>query len=76
MIGQIQCHECAKAHAEVYVSPARQPLVGIPNYDKVRLGIDFEGRHYLDLGEGPQHVLPMCRDCARLVPDNQKWALP
>jgi len=67
------CHECRKNGAAFYVSAARQPLVGAPSYGNIRLGITFDQRHYLDLGKGLQHVLPLCADCARLIPEDQKW---
>jgi len=66
------CHKCKKNPATYFVSAARQPLSEIPGFDNVRLGITMAQQYYLDLGKGPQLVLPLCDDCARPVPDDHK----
>ena len=66
------CQEC-KANPAVYlVLPTRQALSLLPGCEQARLGIDMDGKCYLDLGRGPERVLSLCDHCARAVPENAK----
>jgi hypothetical protein len=73
MKDQVLCHQCRTRPATFYVFTARQPIFRTPHYDNVRLGITLDQQHYLDVGQGPQHVQPLCPDCARRIPDDEKW---
>ena len=69
------CHECKGNPVAYLVSASHQTLSVTPGHDQARLGVTFDGKSYLDLGNGPQAVLLLCDQCARTIPSNEKWPL-